>query len=283
MHCQNRFHRFWSRCLRGSPQRKKRLASVKQQIQETSIRTSNGGPEFTGAHLAERGYWDERYSKTTGGNRHFDWLASGDTTLDLIVPYLRPGAKVLDLGCGTSSFALQLARASPVPVQVPLLPLSFLRFVVIYVHYLQVFCLDYSRAALATMKQLYEEMFSKTDAKKPAVHFVHGNATKMPFKKNTFDVVLDKGTTDSVLKFEDRTQAHLMAKKIQNEALRIITPNGVYIQITDEDPDMRLSLLRDNVVTDSTSPCDFSVSYRDISEDDSWQHFMYVLALEPDC
>ena len=119
MHCQNRFHRFWSRCLRGSPQRKKRLASVKQHIQDTSIRTSNGGPEFTGAHLAEKGYWEERYTKA-GGNKHFDWLASGDTTLDLILPYLRPGAKVLDLGCGTSSFALQLARASPVPVQVPL-------------------------------------------------------------------------------------------------------------------------------------------------------------------
>jgi len=262
MHCQNRFHRFWSRCLRGSPQRKKRLASVKQHIQDTSIRTSNGGPEFTGAHLAEKGYWEERYTKT-GGNKHFDWLASGDTTLDLILPYLRPGAKVLDLGCGTSSFALQLARASPVPVQV--------------------FCLDYSRAALAAMKQLYEEMFSKAEAKKPAVHFVHGNATKMPFKKNTFDVVLDKGTTDSVLKFEDRTQAHLMAKKIQNEALRIISPNGVYIQITDEDPDMRLPLLRDNVVMDSKSPCDFSVSYRDISEDDSWQHFMYILSVDPDC
>ena len=131
MHCQNRFHRFWSRCLRGSPQRRKRLASVKQQIQETSIRSSNGGPEFTGAHLAERGYWDERYTKT-GGRKHFDWLASGDTTLDLILPYLRPGAKVLDLGCGTSSFALQLARVSPVPVQVSLLPLFHLGFHVVF-------------------------------------------------------------------------------------------------------------------------------------------------------
>ena len=93
---------------------------MKQQIQDTSIRrSSNGGPEFTGAFLADKGYWEERYTKT-GGNKHFDWLASGDTTLDLILPFLRPGAKVLDLGCGTSSFALQLAKASPVPVQVPL-------------------------------------------------------------------------------------------------------------------------------------------------------------------
>ena len=143
---------------------------------------------------------------------------------------------MLDLGCGTSSFALQLGRVSPVPVQVPPIWSPTLSLIM----YVQIFYLDYSRAALASMKQLYEEMFSKSGAKKPAVHFVHGNATKMPFKKNTFDLVLDKGTTDSVLKFEDRTQAHLMAKKIQNEALRIISPHGVYVQITDEDPDLRL-------------------------------------------
>ena len=103
----------------GLPPEKEAVGVCEATIQDTSIRTSNGGPEFTGAHLAEKGYWEERYTKT-GGNKHFDWLASGDTTLDLILPYLRPGAKVLDLGCGTSSFALQLARASPVPVQVPL-------------------------------------------------------------------------------------------------------------------------------------------------------------------
>ena len=278
MHCQNKFHWFWSRCLRGSPQRKKHLASIKKPIPDTAVRASSSGAEFTGAHLADQSYWEERYAKS-GGKKHFDWLATGDTTLDLIIPFLRPGAKVLDLGCGTSSFALQLARVSPVPVQVPPIWSPTLSLIM----YVQVFCLDYSRAALASMKQLYEEMFNKSGAKKPAVHFVHGNATKMPFKKNTFDLVLDKGTTDSVLKFEDRTQAHLMAKKIQNEALRIISPHGVYVQITDEDPDLRLSLLRDNVVMDSSVPCDFSVSYRDISEDESWQHFMYILSLNPDC
>ena len=45
----------------------------------------------------------------------------------------------------------------------------------------------------------------------------------------------------------------------------------------------RPTLLRDNVVMDSSVPCDFSVSYRDISEDESWQHFMYILSLNPDC
>ena len=141
------------------------------------------------------------------------------------------------------------------------------------------FCLDYSRAALALMKQLCEEQFGKQGEEKPSLHFVHGNATKMPFKTDMFDVVIDKGTTDSVLKFEDRTQAYLMARKIQNEALRITSRSGVYIQITDEDPELRLDLLRDNTIQDSLDRnSDFSVSYRQISDEEHWQHFMYVLS-----
>ena len=101
----------------------------------------------------------------------------------------------------------------------------------------------------------------------------------MPFKTDMFDVVIDKGTTDSVLKFEDRTQAYLMARKIQNEALRITSRSGVYIQITDEDPELRLDLLRGNTIQDSLDKSsDFSVSYRQISDEEHWHHFMYVLS-----
>ena len=102
MHCHKRFDRFWSRCLRGSPQLPR--APVK------SIQT-NGGSGFNDAYLADQGYWEERYSQRNGG--HFDWLASSGCTLDNVLPYLKPGAKVLDLGCGTSQFALELCRARP--------------------------------------------------------------------------------------------------------------------------------------------------------------------------
>jgi len=247
MHCHKRFDRFWSRCLRGSPQL--------PRVPVKSIQT-NGGSGFNDAFLAEHGYWEERYSQSNGG--HFDWLTSSGCTLDNVLPYLRPGAKVLDLGCGTSQFALELCRARPCA---------------------QVYCLDYSRAALALMKHLCEEQFGKHGEKKPSLNFVHGNATKMPFKTDMFDVVIDKGTTDSVLKFEDRTRAYLMARKIQNEALRITSRSGVYIQITDEDPELRLDLLRDNTIQDSLDKSsDFSVSYRQISDEEHWQHFMYVLS-----
>ena len=132
-------------------------------------------------------------------------------------------------------------------------------------------CLDYSLSAVSAMRRLAEEELEQSDGMK--VQFIQANATKTPFRKGSFDLVLDKGTTDSVLKFEDRRKAFTMAKMIQNESLRILSTSGVYIQITDEDPDMRIPLLNE------LKERDFCVSHRQISSEDSWEYFMYVLKL----
>ena len=132
-------------------------------------------------------------------------------------------------------------------------------------------CLDYSLSAVSAMKRLAGEDLEQSDGME--VQFIQADATMIPFRKRSFDLVLDKGTTDSVLKFADRRKAFTMAKMIQNEALRILSPSGVYIQITDEDPDMRIPLLKE------LKERDFSVSYREISSEDSWEYFMYVLKL----
>ena len=92
-------------------------------INRATHRTACGGPGFSDAFLAEKSYWDERYRRPDGSRNHFDWLADSEAILEQVrnsshdarwtaqvVPYLQPGDRVLDLGCGTSSFATTLFR-----------------------------------------------------------------------------------------------------------------------------------------------------------------------------
>ena len=94
-------------------------------LDRATHRTACGGPGFSDAFLAEKSYWEERYSRPDSSRNHFDWLADSEATLEQVlnpshdagwyrtaqvVPYLQPGDSVLDLGCGTSSFATTLSR-----------------------------------------------------------------------------------------------------------------------------------------------------------------------------
>lgn len=56
-----------------------------------------------------------------------------------------------------------------------------------------------------------------------------------------FHVVIDKGTTDSLLKSKD---GHQLAESSMTEIFRVLHPKGVLWQITDEDPDVRLLFLQ---------------------------------------
>ena len=189
---------------------------------------------------------------------NFDWLADGECTLDNVLPHVRPGAWVLDLGCGTSSFATKLCMVCPVPVNVV--------------------CLDFSWTGVHLTRQLCREQFSNAEIIKPTsiVHFVQADATKMPFRGELFDVVLDKGTTDSVLKMDDEEKSLQMCREILSESLRLLSSSGVYLQITDEDPDLRMSLLQELLSKECDSN-NISISHKKISEEGMWEYFMYAL------
>ena len=77
----------------------------------------------------------------------------------------------------------------------------------------QVTCLDYSLAALTASRALLAGRTRGSSVRLGAalgftdsiqMQFLHGDATNMPFRAGSFDLVLDKGTTDSVLKCADR-------------------------------------------------------------------------------
>lgn len=74
------------------------------------------------------------------------------------------------------------------------------------------------------------------------------------------------GTTDSVLK---ATCGPKIASLIAADSFRVLTPGGVCVQVTDEDPDTRMRLLQEALPTDSSR-----LSFK-VVESDSYEYFLY--------
>ena len=231
---------------------RKCISSRKYQLVRTLCTKTEASDQFSAAYLADKTYWKQRYRKQEWSQEHFDWLADSDTTVEHVKSYLKTGSMILDLGCGTSSFAQKLCRNVNSP--------------------LAIYCLDFSQEAL----QVVSELISDEDKGNHTINFVHADATKISLRADMFDVILDKGTTDSVLKLDDREKAILMAGAILKESLRLLSPLGTLIQITDEDPDSRILLINELL----KSQCDHTsvnVSPKLICEGEIWEYFMYTV------
>ena len=151
--------------------------------------------------LADRGYWDEFYQRPDKSST-FDWLAS----YDLIMDHLRLPEKsfrLLDVGCGISDFTPKLAALTP--------------------QLETAYCVDFSHAAIGTILSQHDQA-SKVNGTKSKLVGVVADAKQLPFKDSTFDVIFDKGTTDSVLKGKDGVNA---SSSILSECLRVLAPGGV--------------------------------------------------------
>ena len=137
---------------------------------------------------------------------------------------------------------------------------------------LAIYCLDFSQEAL----QAVSELISDKDKGNHTIDFVHADATEISLRADMFDVILDKGTTDSVLKLDNQEKAIFMAGAILKESLRLLSSSGTLIQITDEDPDLRIPLINELL----KSQCDHtsvSVSHKLICEGETWEYFMYTV------
>ena len=108
-----------------------------------------------------------------------DWILSSASTVEVIENTLNSNTKwirknekvnILVVGCGTSSLSVDLQRK--------------------YDEFIDVTSIDISGVAILAMKKKY-----------PALKFLKADCCKLPdfFKKQQFDVVLDKGTADTLL------------------------------------------------------------------------------------
>ncbi|XP_004449300.1 citrate synthase-lysine N-methyltransferase CSKMT, mitochondrial isoform X2 [Dasypus novemcinctus] len=185
---------------------------------------------LAGSCLADRCLWDRLHTQPRPGNvPTFDWFLGYEEAKGLLLPLLQEARaacplRVLDVGCGLSSLCADLYAKCPHPVDV--------------------LGVDFSPVAVAHMKSLLEGGQGRPPllGAHPAsrLTFMQADARNLEpvASSGSFQLVLDKGTWDAV------SRGGLPgAYQLLSECLRVLSPQGTLIQITDEDPDVRLPCL----------------------------------------
>ncbi|XP_055878639.1 citrate synthase-lysine N-methyltransferase CSKMT, mitochondrial-like [Biomphalaria glabrata] len=185
--------------------------------------------------LSKFSYWKafyERKSQAIG----FDWFLDSHQVLGTVLesienvfqrstqlPKERQGKgnilSYLDLGCGTSELPSKVFMNCP--------------------HATSLVLLDFIPEALTY--QLNKMLECKPLLKDSTCVGIVADVQKLPFASDTFNIIVDKGTMDALLK--DKSRGHHKTQLMMSEVVRVLAPGGRYLQISDEDPDSRLLFL----------------------------------------
>lgn len=182
----------------------------------------------------------------TGNNSTFEWLLDYATLWNHL-PTLAATDRLLDVGCGLSDLTLRLAQK----------------------YQCHVWCIDISQAALHKLQTLQCGTASVSNTS-----FIQADAENLPFLDCTFECIIDKGTVDSVLKHRDSRIAAYLAEGMIRECGRVLAPGGRYLQVTDEDPELRLPLLQASFSSWGTL---FSLSYKLLTHHNR-EYFIYTIS-----
>ncbi|XP_041354601.1 citrate synthase-lysine N-methyltransferase CSKMT, mitochondrial-like [Gigantopelta aegis] len=205
--------------------------------------------------LSKYSYWKETYARKHGNKMSFDWFVDANDVREQLTTELirlKEGCQshinVLDIGCGTSSLPFYMYKEIQTPVSL--------------------FCADFITDALRIQKGWLAD--TSPGHSSSVASFVTCNACSIPFLSNMFHMVIDKGTMDSLLK--SSTGGKSKAEVMMSEVYRILCSGGKYLQITDEDPDVRLALLED---LSKKLPHEVSWSFITIDCNNYKEYFMF--------
>ena len=95
----------------------------------------------------------------------------------------------------------------------------------------KVVCLDYSKNVIDTMKQEQEQQQEQSKEKAIPVHYEVGDARKLCYENESFEVILEKGTLDAMLSDSDG-HGQTNCRKIVSECARVLTIGGYIIIIS---------------------------------------------------
>ncbi|XP_046346703.2 citrate synthase-lysine N-methyltransferase CSKMT, mitochondrial-like [Haliotis rufescens] len=180
--------------------------------------------------LSRWSYWSSRYRLASHRDTPFDWFLSGETLYPALLTHLRRLSRthhtlrIMDAGCGNSDVPCCLyTHCVEVPIELHLV--------------------DYVSEALHTQKAWLRDRQKGHPA--TSVHCVECDVTRLPYRPNTFHLVVDKGTTDALLK--DPVDGVRRSHKLVSSMVDVLHPGGVFVHVTDEDPDSRHGLLEEAV------------------------------------
>lgn len=181
-----------------------------------------------GTNMSERLYWDKFYKKHN--KTPFEWIID-TSSINEILDQIDSSKKnvehktlLFDVGCGTSMFSSRLSSSLCKPNHLV--------------------CGDFSRQALEILK-------SNNALANNNIDFVQCDCKNLPFRENIFDLILDKGYLDSLLKKlfistnQDAISESVGAMSNLLDKLKYVNKldkRKYLIQITDETPELRISL-----------------------------------------
>mmetsp|Transcript_18063 Transcript_18063/g.27092 ORF Transcript_18063/g.27092 Transcript_18063/m.27092 type:complete len:256 (-) Transcript_18063:140-907(-) len=145
-------------------------------------------------------YWDKRYKVISG---LFDWYTDYCSLKPLLRLYLAPESKILNIGCGNSALAEDLAMSG----------------------YPIVTSIDASKVCIDVMRERYSKLEEKHFKH---LEWLHMDATKLEFKDSTFDLAIEKGTVDALLCGENKPGVISLLL----ETWRVLKKDGYLILIT---------------------------------------------------
>ena len=180
----------------------------------------------------------------------FDWYQRYSGVKDLVAQYVRKTDHILMLGCGNSRLSEDMYDDG----------------------FTTISNIDISKVCV---DQMVEKYLDKT-----GLTWQQMNCSALEFPDESFDVVLDKGTLDSVLCGEGSTSN---AGKTLSEITRVLKPNGVLVCISYGIPDNRLSYFDNeayhwHVNVHTVPKPTVSASAVQDSNDANSVHYIYVCA-----
>lgn len=153
-------------------------------------------------------YWDERYK---ANDTTFDWFVGYEALKDIIQPLAKPEQRILVIGAGNSRLSAQMYDGG----------------------FQNITNIDISEVVINQMKARFKEM--------DRMEWVRMDVLKMDFPDASFDLVIDKGTIDSLLcgsnSFHNVYQMNKQISRVMKKGAHLVT-------ITYGQPDTRIDHFR---------------------------------------
>ena len=156
-------------------------------------------------NYGDKKYWEERYDEQSGTT--FDWLEDYESIKPIIDNLgIKKESSILNVGCGNSEFSEKMY----------------------YEGFTHNYNIDISQNVIDFMKSRNKD--------KKGLHFDVMDVCEMAYKDETFDLIIDKSTIDTVL---CGVHSFTMVAKMLKEISRVLKTDGYYVIISYGQPENR--------------------------------------------